>query len=153
MHARRQPQPWATPRSAPTRSHEPDDVLAAVLRLEAELDDLKTRARTPDAPIEQLLREMRTEAAEERRAVVEDMQIVVDLIASSWRRIHQQIDALGSEVRELRLLADRALQGATVELRLGPGEPEGHEPAHRAPVAREAPAYPVNGRGDPDFGI
>jgi hypothetical protein len=128
-------------------------VLAAVLRLEAELDDIKSRARTPDAPVEQLLREMRAESAEERRAVVEDMQIVVDLIASSWRRIHQQIDALGSEVRELRVLADRALQGATVELRLGPGEPGDGEPASHGPAAREAPAYPVNGRGDSAFGI
>jgi hypothetical protein len=128
-------------------------VLAAVLRLEADLDDIKARARTPDAPVEQLLREMRAEAAEERRAVVEDMQIVIDLIASSWRRIHQQIDALGSEVRELRLLADRALQGATVELRLGPGEPASlQEPPHAAD-GREAPVYPVNGGGDSAFGI
>jgi hypothetical protein len=101
--------------------HDPRDVLAAVRRLEADLEDLRARARPP-APELRVLRDLlAADASEERRRMVEDLELVVELMGTGWRRTGEQLAALTAEVAELRRLADdlrRTMTGARLELRL-----------------------------------
>ncbi|MEW6582792.1 MAG: hypothetical protein AB1416_08540 [Actinomycetota bacterium] len=122
-----------------TGGHDPRDVLAAVRRLEAELEDIRSRARqaTPaPAGLDELRRVLAADAARERREIVEDMEALVDLVGTAWRStgeqiaaISHQLAALAVQVGEIRAMAEdarRAMRGARLELRLGgPGNGEG----------------------------
>lgn len=104
--------------------HEPEDVLDAVRALESQLAHLRSRVHEQRAPepegtqVERQLREMRDEAMRERRAVVDDLRMIVDLVAAGAERSSREINALRTEVRELRELADSTLAGARFELRM-----------------------------------
>ncbi len=89
-------------------SHDPRDVLAAVQRLEAGLDEIRARtattapaAGTPDF------------SAADQRALVEDLAVIVDLVGSSWRTTRDEVAAVASELAELRRLADEARAALT----------------------------------------
>jgi hypothetical protein len=144
---------------------EPEDVLDAVRQLESELEHLKVRAKeraTPDARISNELREMRDEAIRERRAVVDDLRMIVDLVAVGAERTTEEISSLRREVKELRELADSTLSSAQFEVRM---HTNGHAPTSVIPMpARPAvrdtqdgssesprtrrPAYPVDANDD-----
>ena len=120
--------------------HDPREVLAAVRRLEADLEDLRARSRPPAAELRVLRDLLAADAAEERRQVVEDLAVVVELMGTGWRRTGEQIAALTGEVAELRRMAEelrRTMTGARLELRLtgigGNGAGDVAEPA--APAA------------------
>jgi predicted AAA+ superfamily ATPase len=101
----------------------PQEVLEAVRRLEADLDAIRARARERERDLNEVRRAIAADAARERRALVEDMERLVELIGTSWRATHDQIAALASEVAGLRDFAERTagtLRDARVELRLGP---------------------------------
>jgi len=101
--------------------HDPGEVLAAVRRLEADLEDLRARARPPAAELRVLRDLLAADSAEERRQVVEDLQVVVELMGAGWRRTGEQLAALSSEVEEIRRMADdlrRTMRSARLELRL-----------------------------------
>ncbi len=144
---------------------EPEDVLDAVRQLESQLEHLKVRAKeqaTPDARITNELREMRDEAIRERRAVVDDLRMIVDLVAAGAERTTEELSSLKREVKELRELADSTLSSAQFEVRM---HTNGHAPATAIPMsARSAagetktnrssenprtrrPAYPVDADG------
>lgn len=120
--------------------HEPEDVLDAVRQLESQLDELRSRARQqapPEPQITNELREMRDEAMRERRAVVDDLAMIVDLVAAGAERTSEEISALKGEVRELRELAENAMSGAKFELRM---HTNGHAPVSEIPMsARRSP--------------
>jgi multidrug resistance efflux pump len=99
----------------------PREVLEAVRRLEAELEVLRrqTRERARDAI--DLREAIAADAAHERRAMVEDLGRVVDLIGASWRSTHDQVADLGRQVDALRAFVEDAvgsLRTARLELRL-----------------------------------
>jgi hypothetical protein len=101
--------------------HDPGEVLAAVRRLEADLEDLRARSRPPAAELRVLRDLLAADSAEERRQVVEDLQVVVELVGAGWRRTGEQLAALSSEVEEIRRMADdlrRTMRSARLELRL-----------------------------------
>lgn len=117
-----------------TGGHDPQDVLAAVRRLEAELEEVRSRARqvapsVPPAGLVELRRALAADAARERREIVEDMEALVDLVGTSWRSTGDQIAALSAQVAalvvqvgEIRAMAEdarQAMRGARIELRLG----------------------------------
>ena len=100
----------------------PGEVLAAVRRLEADLEVMRARARDRERDIIDLQATMTADAAGERRALVEDMERIVELVGASWRSTHDQVAALAAEVAGLRRLAEESLGslgGAHLELRLG----------------------------------
>jgi chromosome segregation ATPase len=102
--------------------HDPHELLAAVRRMEAELEDVRALARAPSAEIRALREALQADAADERRAMVEDLESVVELIGAAWRQTAAQIAALGRDVAELRRAADemrQAMSGARLEIRLG----------------------------------
>lgn len=102
---------------------DPREVLAAVRRLETELDELRARARRSGQPdLDDLRRAIAADAAAERRQVVEDLETVLDLVAAAWRgnrqdtsRVLDEIAALRDEVGALRA----AVEGAHLEVRFG----------------------------------
>jgi hypothetical protein len=103
--------------------HDPHEVLAAVRRLEAELDELRARTRRSAAPdLEGLRQAIAADSARERRAVVEDLDTMLDLIGESWRDTRGQIGRLEARVGELgdqvQTLVD-AMRTATFEVRFG----------------------------------
>jgi len=118
---------------------EPEDVLDAVRQLESQLDDLRLRARQ-QGPVEPQitneLREMRDEAMNERRAVVDDLRMIVDLVAAGAERTSEEISSLKNEVRELRELADTAMSGAKFEVRM---HTNGHAPVSELPTPVRRP--------------
>jgi multidrug resistance efflux pump len=119
-----------------TGGHDPREVLEAVRRLEVDIEELRARSRPGSSELHALEEEIAARAAEERRAIVEDLEVVVDLIGASWRRAEERADALARDVAELRRVADdlrRALGSARLELRLGPLGGNGAE-ADRADV-------------------
>ena len=136
-------------------------MLDAVRQLESQLEHLKVRAQeqaTPDSRITNELREMRDEAIRERRAVVDDLRMMVDLVATGAERTSEEISSLKREVQGLRELADSTLSGAQFEVRM---HTNGHAPTTAIPLpARSAvrgtqtepsrnprtrrPAYPVD---------
>jgi hypothetical protein len=103
--------------------HDPLEVLAAVRRMEAEVLELRARARRGGgADLEELRRTLARDAAEERRRAVEDLQALVEVVAASWRSTQAQLtevraalEASRAEVAGLRA----ALLGARLEVRVG----------------------------------
>ena len=101
----------------------PQEVLAAVRRLEADLDAIRARARERERDMDDLRSGLAEDAARERRALVEDMERLVDLIGVSWRATHDQIAALTAEVQGLRRYAEETVGGlrdARMELHFEP---------------------------------
>ena len=110
----------------------PQEVLEAVRRLEADLATIRSRARERERDLSDLRADIAADAARERRALVEDMERLVDLIGSSWRSTSDQIATLTREVAGLRQFAERSvgsLRDGRMELRFAPsrngGGPEG----------------------------
>ena len=110
-------------------THDPRDVLAKVRRLEADLDEMRARGAgapaQPDSPAMSLA---------EQTALVEDLEVLVDLVGSSWRTTREEIAAVAAELAELKRLADEAraaLKDVRFELRLVRDEAHrpGTEPA------------------------
>lgn len=107
-------------------SHDPRDVLDAVRRLEADLGEMRARAASEaDPPVSGM-------RATEQTAIVEDLEVLVDLVGSSWRTTREEVAAVAAELAELRKLADEAraaLKDVRFELRLvrdearGPADP------------------------------
>jgi multidrug resistance efflux pump len=100
----------------------PGEVLAAVRRLEADLEVMRARARDRERDVIDLQATMAAHAAREREALVEDMERIVELIGASWRSTHDQVTALAVEVAGLRRFAEESLGSlgdARLELRLG----------------------------------
>ena len=101
----------------------PQEVLEAVRRLEADLATIRSRARERERDLSDLRADIAAEAARERRALVEDMERLVDLIGASWRATHDQIATLSHEMQELRSFAEEAVSGlrdARMEFRFEP---------------------------------
>ena len=85
-------------------SHDPREVLDAVRRLEAGLDEIRVRTSgTPTvvAPAVEV-------GLTEQRALVEDLEVVVELVGNSWRATRDEVAAIAAELAELRRLADEA---------------------------------------------
>lgn len=107
--------------------HDPRDVLDAVRRLEADLGEMRERVvatATPDAP---------TVSVADQTAMVEDLEVLVDLVGSSWRTTRQEVAAVAAELHDLKRLADEAraaLKDMRFELRLVRDEARGHEPPY-----------------------
>jgi hypothetical protein len=132
-----------------TGGHDPHEVLAAVRRLEAELEEVRSRARQVASPagLEELRRALAADAARERREIVEDMEALIDLVGTAWRSTGEQIAAVSAQVAalvaqvgEVRAMAEdarRTLRGARIELRLGglAGNGEGHARHERPATA------------------
>lgn len=69
-------------------------------------------------------------SASEQTAIVEDLEVLVDLVGSSWRTTRQEVAAVAAELAELRRLADEAraaLKDVRFELRLVRDEARGAE--------------------------
>ena len=108
----------------------PREVLEAVRRLEAELEILRRQARERQRDAIDLRAQIAADAAVERRAMVEDLERVVDLIGASWRSTHGQIAELGTQVAALRSYIEQtagSLRQARLELRLETAAPNGSE--------------------------
>ena len=109
-------------------SHDPRDVLDAVRRLEADLGEMRARAaKDPTEPTSRM-------RVHEQTAIVEDLEVLVDLVGSSWRTTREEVAAVAAELAELRQLAAdarAALKDVRFELRLVRDEArgEGSEPA------------------------
>ncbi len=103
-------------------SHDPREVLDAVRRLEAGLDEI--RVRTSGTPT--VVAAPAVEASiSEQRALVEDLELVVELVGNSWRATRDEVAAIGAELAELRRLADEArsaLKDVRFELHLVRGD-------------------------------
>lgn len=100
----------------------PQEVLEAVRRLEADLARIRAGARERERDLSDIRADIAADAARERRALVEDMERLVDLIGVSWRATHDQIAALSQEVQGLKRFAEDAVGGfrdATMELHFG----------------------------------
>lgn len=110
-------------------SHDPRDVLDAVRRLEADLDEMRERGATaPDLDPAAM-------SVAEQTALVEDLEVLVDLVGSSWRTTREEIAAVAAELTELKRLADEAraaLKDMRFELRLVRDEARGplHDPPY-----------------------
>ncbi len=105
-------------------SHDPTDMLDAVRRLEAGLERARTRASDPlSSPPAEI-------SVTDHTALVEDLELLVDLVGRSWRTTRDEVAALSAEVTELRRQADEAraaLHDVRFELRLvkgGGGSPD-----------------------------
>lgn len=103
---------------------DPREVLAAVRRMEADLEELRTRTRrgTEDRDLDDLRRAIAADAARERRQVVEDIEVMVDLVAASWRSSRDRMEEILGEVHALRDEVTRlraAVEGAHLEVRFG----------------------------------
>ncbi|HVG99939.1 MAG TPA: hypothetical protein VM844_04170 [Miltoncostaeaceae bacterium] len=99
----------------------PREVLEAVRRLEAELEVLRRQARDRERDAIDLREALADDGARERRAMVEDLERVVDLIGASWRSTHEQVADLGRRVDDLRQYVEDSvgsLRAARLELRL-----------------------------------
>ena len=110
-----------------TGSHDPRDVLDAVRRLEADLGEMRERV------IREPLPEMTTVSVADQTAMVEDLEVLVDLVGSSWRTTRQEVAAVAAELADLKRLADEAraaLKDMRFELRLVRDEARGHEPPY-----------------------
>ena len=115
--------------------HDPDDVLAAVRQMEEDLERLRMRARGGAVGFAEQIAELRDESAAERAALVEDMRLVVEVVATGWRRTAAELEALRAEIGELRGLA-RGFAGARLELRFA----EEDAPAAASAVPPRDPA-------------
>lgn len=100
-------------------SHDPGEVLDAVRRLEAGLEEIRTRAADPATMSSTEI------SVTEHTALVEDLELLVDLVGRSWRTTRREMAALAAEVGELRRVADEArtaLRDVRFELRLVQGD-------------------------------
>lgn len=96
-------------------------MLEAVRRLEAELEVLRRQARDRQRDAVDLRDAVAADAAQERRAMVEDLERIVDLIGASWRSTHDQVAELGRQVEGLRAFVEDSvgsIKTARLELRL-----------------------------------
>ena len=110
-----------------TGSHDPRDVLDAVRRLEADLGEMRERVIREPSP------DMTTVSVADQTAMVEDLEVLVDLVGSSWRTTRQEVAAVAAELADLKRLADEAraaLKDMRFELRLVRDEARGHEPPY-----------------------
>jgi hypothetical protein len=101
--------------------------LDAVRRLEADLGEMRARAASEAEPAP--VAGMR---ATEQTAIVEDLEVLVDLVGSSWRTTREEVAAVAAELAELRKLADEAraaLKDVRFELRLVRDEARGDDAA------------------------
>jgi multidrug resistance efflux pump len=108
----------------------PREVLEAVRRLEADLEVLRRQARERERDAIDLREAMAADAARERRAMVEDLERVVDLIGASWRSTHDQVAEVGRQVDALRAFVEDSvgsLRTARLELRLQTAHSNGTE--------------------------
>lgn len=127
-----------------TGHHDPDDVLAAVRQMEDDLQEIRRRAAGGPAGVADQIAELREESAAERAALIEDMRLVVEVVASGWQRTARELEALRAEIGELRGMA-RGLAGARLELRL-PGTPAAEAPPSVSTrPAGERPDRPAKG--------
>ncbi len=110
-----------------TGSHDPRDVLDAVRRLEADLGEMRERVVREPTP------DMTTVSVADQTAMVEDLEVLVDLVGSSWRTTRQEVAAVAAELADLKRLADEAraaLKDMRFELRLVRDEARGQEPPY-----------------------
>jgi hypothetical protein len=74
-----------------------------------------------------------TVSVADQTAMVEDLEVLVDLVGSSWRTTRQEVAAVAAELADLKRLADEAraaLKDMRFELRLVRDEARGHEPPY-----------------------
>lgn len=105
-------------------------MLEAVRRLEAELEVMRRQARDRARDAIDLREAIAADAARERRAMVEDLERVVDLIGASWRSTHDQIAELGARIDGLRAFVEDSvgsIKTARLELRLQTAQSNGAE--------------------------
>lgn len=105
-------------------SHDPRDVLAAVRRLEADLGEMRERVVQEPPP------DTAAMTVADQTAMVEDLEVLVDLVGSSWRTTRQEVAAVAAELADLKHLADEArdaLKNMRFELRLVRDEARAHE--------------------------
>lgn len=108
-------------------SHDPRDVLDAVRRLEADLGEMRERVVREPPP------DSAGVSVADQTAMVEDLEVLVDLVGSSWRTTRQEVAAVAAELADLKRLADEvraALKDMRFELRLVRDEARGHEPPY-----------------------
>lgn len=89
---------------------------------------LRRQARERERDVIDLRSAIAADAAGERRALVEDMERVVELIGASWRSTHDGIAELGARIDGLRDYIEEAagtLRHARLELRLQTAAPNG----------------------------
>lgn len=102
---------------------DPRDVLAAVRRMESELARVRASSGRPEDSVDDLRSQLATESANERRAVVEDMELLLDVMEAGWRRTHEELQAVTRQLADLRssvIECQDVLAGARLEVRLGP---------------------------------
>jgi hypothetical protein len=90
-------------------SHDPREVLEAVRRLEAGLDEIRVRTSGTQAVVTPSIEA----AISEQRALVEDLELVVELVGNSWRATRDEVATIAAEIAELRRLADEARAALT----------------------------------------
>ena len=101
------------------------------------MEDELARVRASAEPIParddiaRLREEFEADAARERTALVQDLEVLLEVMEAGWRRTHAELERLGAEVSQLREVvsdASDALAGAKFEVRLrGEGdERNGH---------------------------
>lgn len=83
----------------------PRDVLAAVRRMEDELDAARRATRERERQLEDVRAGVAAEQAVEHRQVVEDLERVVELIGAAWRDTRTRMTALADEVARLSRLS------------------------------------------------
>lgn len=100
--------------------HAPREVLAAVRRMEDELDAARRATRARERELEDLRADVSAEQAAERRQVVEDLERVVELIGAAWRDTRGRVAAVAEELTVLR----RIVGGLTEARRPGGDDAE-----------------------------
>lgn len=105
---------------------DPREVLAAVRRMESELARVRAGAARPVDDLVALRDELAAESARERRAVVEDLEILLDVMEAGWRRTHEELARVSRQVAELReavLDCQDSVANARLEVHLGTSPP------------------------------
>lgn len=83
-------------------SHDPREVLDAVRRLEAGLNEIRTRAAVPGmAPGAEI-------SVSEHAALVEDLELVVELVGNSWRATRDGVADIGAKLTDQRKATEDA---------------------------------------------
>jgi hypothetical protein len=88
---------------------------------------MRRQARERERDAIDLRAAVAADAAVERRALVEDLERVIDLIGASWRSTHDQISELGAKVAGLRDYIEQtagSLRQARLETAAPNGTPE-----------------------------
>jgi len=104
---------------------DPREVLSALRRMESEMARVQAEGlvTAPPMALDALRAELADEAASERRALVEDMELLLDVMEAGWRRTHDELARVTAQLEDLRTRMDEtrdAVSGATFELRLRP---------------------------------